>query len=124
MKLSLDIIPEEIIQQYNLRNLVHKGFVYMKTQKGMYGIPQEGKIANDKLKLHLANFEYKPAPITPGLWQHQTRPLQFPLVVDDVGITYECQEVIKYLLDALKTIYKISEDWDGNLYCGLNLEWN
>ena len=29
MKLPLDIIPEEIIQQYNLRNLAHKGFLYM-----------------------------------------------------------------------------------------------
>ena len=29
MKLPLDIIPEEIIQQYNLRNLAHKGFIYM-----------------------------------------------------------------------------------------------
>ena len=43
MKLTLDIIPEEIIQQYNLRNLAHKGFVYMEIQKGMYGIPQAGK---------------------------------------------------------------------------------
>ena len=29
MKLPLDIIPEKIIQQYNIRNLAHKGFVYM-----------------------------------------------------------------------------------------------
>ena len=29
MKLPLDIIPEEIIQKYNLRNLGHKRFVYM-----------------------------------------------------------------------------------------------
>ena len=56
MKLPLDIIPEEIIQQYNLRNLEHKGFVYMEIQKGMYGLPQAGKVANDKLKLHLAKF--------------------------------------------------------------------
>ena len=49
MKLPLDIIPEEIIQQYNLRNLEHKGFVYMEIKKGMYGLPQAGKIANDKL---------------------------------------------------------------------------
>ena len=54
VKLPLDIIPEEIIQQYNLINLAHKGFVYMEIQKGMYGLPQEGKITkNDKLKLHL-----------------------------------------------------------------------
>ena len=44
MKLPLDNIPEEIIQQYNLINLEHKGFVYMEIQKGMYGLPQAGKI--------------------------------------------------------------------------------
>ena len=38
MKLALDIIPEEIIQQYNFINLAHKGFVYMEFQKCMYGI--------------------------------------------------------------------------------------
>ena len=44
MKLPLDIIPEEIIQKYNLRNLAHKGFVHMEIQKGMYGLPQAGKM--------------------------------------------------------------------------------
>ena len=29
IKLLLDITPEEIIQQHNLRNLAHKGFVYI-----------------------------------------------------------------------------------------------
>ena len=44
MKLRLDTIPEEITQQYNLINLAHKGFVYMEIQKGMYGLPQAGKL--------------------------------------------------------------------------------
>ena len=44
--------------------------------------------------------------------------------MDDFGIKYERQEDITHLLDALKTIYKISEEWDGKLYCGLNLEWD
>ena len=44
MKLPLDIIPEEIIQQYNLRKLAHKGLVYMEIQKGMYELPQAGKL--------------------------------------------------------------------------------
>ena len=123
MNLPLDIIPEEIIQQYNLINLAHKGFVYMEIQKGMYGIPQAGKIANDKFKLHLDKFGYEPAPITPGLWRHQTSPLQFSLVVDDFWIKYERQEHTTHILDALKKNYKIYEDWDGKLYCGLNLEW-
>ena len=89
----------------------------------MYRLPQAVKFSNYKLKLHLAKSGYKPAPITPGLWRHQTRPLQFSLVVDGFGIKYGRQEYIKHLLDTLKTIYKISEYWDGKLYCGLNLEW-
>ena len=43
--------------------------------------------------------------------------------MDDFGIKYERQEDITLLLGALKTIYKISEGWDGKLYFGLNLEW-
>ena len=96
----------------------------MEIQNGMYGIPQSRKIANYKHKLHLDKFGYKPATITPGLWQYQTCPFRFSLVVDDFGIKYERQENITHLLDALKTIYKIFEDWDGKLYCGLNLEWD
>ena len=96
----------------------------MEIQKGMYGIPRRGKIANNKIMPYLANFWYEPSPITPGIWRYQTHPLQFSLVVDDFGIEYERQEDIKNLLDAIKTIYKISEDWDGKLYCVLNLEWD
>ena len=44
--------------------------------------------------------------------------------MDDFEIKYEFQEDITHLLDALKTIYKISEEWDGKLYCGLKLKWN
>ena len=44
----------------------------METQRVMYGLPQSGKIANDKLKIYMAKFGYEPAPIAPGLWWHQT----------------------------------------------------
>ena len=93
----------------------------METQKGMYGLPEAGKIANDKAKLHLANFGYKPELITPGLWRHQTCPLQFSLVVDDFLVKYECQEDITHILGSLKTSYNIYEYWYGKLYYSLNL---
>ena len=96
----------------------------MEIQKGICGIPQAGKITNDKLKLHLDKFGYYPSPIAPGIWQHQICPLQFSKVVDDFDIKYERQEDITNLIDALKTIYKIPEYRDGKLYCGLNLEWD
>ena len=47
----------------------------MEIQKGVYGLPQEVNISNDKLNLHMAKFGYDTAPITPGLWRHQKRPL-------------------------------------------------
>ena len=78
----------------------------MEVQEGMYGLPQAGIIANDKLNLHLAKFGYKPAPITPGFWRHQTRPLQFSLLVNDFGIKYERQEDITHLLDSLRQFIK------------------
>ena len=96
----------------------------MEIQKIVYGKPQAGKFSNDKLKLYLETFGYEPSPITPGLWWHQTRPFQCSLVVDDFVVKFECQDDITHLLDTLKIIYKISEDWDGNIYCGLILEWD
>ena len=100
-----------------------QSFLYLKTQKGMYGISQAGKISNYKLKLNIAKFGYDPAPTTPGLWRHQTHPLRISLGVDEFGFKYERQEDITHLLNVLKTIYKISEYWDGNLYCGIHLKW-
>ena len=44
--------------------------------------------------------------------------------MEDFGIKYERQEDITQIPDKPKMIYKISEDWDGKLYCGLNLEWD
>ena len=73
----------------------------------MYGLTQAVKIANDKLKLHLAKFGYRTAPIILGLWRHQTHPLQFSLVVDNFGVKYEHQEDITHLLDALKKLQDI-----------------
>ena len=61
---------------------------------------------------------------TPGLWCHTNRPIQFTLVVDDFGIKYVGQEHADHLFLALKKHYKLAEDWDGGLYCGIKLEWN
>ncbi len=41
MHLKLPDIPEEIIEEYELREIVtDDGYVYCKITKGMYGLPQ------------------------------------------------------------------------------------
>ena len=96
----------------------------MEIQKVVYGLPQAVKIPNNKLKLHLYKFCYEPASITSVFWWHQTHPQQFPIVVDDSGVKYERQADITNILNSLKNICKISEDWGGKLCCELSLEWD
>jgi hypothetical protein len=54
MRIPVTIIPELIMQQYNLKQVVHNGSVLVEICKGMYDLPQAGKLANDCLTLHLA----------------------------------------------------------------------
>jgi hypothetical protein len=44
-----DTIPKEIWDQYGLDDYVEDGWVYGQVNKGMYGLPQAGKVANDHL---------------------------------------------------------------------------
>lgn len=48
MRIPASIIPETILDKYNLRPLIHNGFVYVEIRKDMYGLPQAGKIVNNQ----------------------------------------------------------------------------
>jgi hypothetical protein len=50
MRMPLDLFPDNIINHYDLRQKAKNGFVYMKIQKRMYGLPQAGILANKLLK--------------------------------------------------------------------------
>jgi hypothetical protein len=39
MRLAINILPQEIVDQYGLLGLVHNGFMYLEIRKGMYGPP-------------------------------------------------------------------------------------
>ena len=58
MRFHLDNIPDEIKQQYNLQQISKNGFVYVEIRKGMYGLPQAGRLANQLLKKRLARHGY------------------------------------------------------------------
>ena len=110
MKVKEEIIPEEIITQYNLEDVVADGWVYIKIRKGMYGLPQAGLLGNIKLKKHLATHGYYPTKCTPGLWKHESKAIAFTLTVDDFFTKYTDKADAYHLLNALKEKYTISED--------------
>ena len=94
----------------------------MEFRKAIYGIPQAGVLANKLLKKQLAPAGYYEIPHTPGLWKHVSRPIAFTLVVDEFCVKYVGKKNADHLVASLKGTYKISEDWTGSLYCGINLE--
>jgi len=87
---------------YNLWPKVKNGKVYFRVDKGMYGLPQAGRLAWERLVAFLAPHGYRPVPITAGLWRNDTRDLAFTLVVDDFGVKYVKQEDAVHLMTTLK----------------------
>ena len=90
----------------------------------MYGLTQAGSLANKLPQKILEAYGFIPTPCTTGLWRHETIPIQFALVVYELGVEYEKKEDVKYLLDALNANYEaVDEYWEGNIFCDINLEW-
>jgi hypothetical protein len=90
----------------------------------MYGLPQAGRIANNRLTKFLEPHGYSHVPITPGLWKHDASDLVFSLVVDDFGIMFTNKSDADHLINTLKDLYVVSEDWTGNRYSGLTIDWD
>jgi hypothetical protein len=124
MVISLSSPPQETIDKYYLLNLAQDGKVYIEIQKGMYGLPQAGILANELLQRNLAKDEYRPTQHTHGIWTHDTRPKSFSLVVDDFGVKYVGHGHVEHLMVCINKNYSISSDWNGTVYCGLTLEWD
>jgi hypothetical protein len=124
MKIPVDLIPPSIMKAYNLQKLAHHGYIYVEIRKGMYGLPQAGILANDRLAEHLKNSGYVAAQHTPGLFRHVTRPISFCLVVDDFLVKFIDKINAEHLVTTLKSLYEITTDWNCSQYCGLTLDWD
>ena len=58
MRLPINIIPQEIIDRYNLKELEEDGYIYCEIIKGMYGWSKSVKLSNDLLTSRLDKFVY------------------------------------------------------------------
>ncbi len=111
MRLSIAEMWDNVIERYNLRDkATPNGYIYCKIQKGMYGLPQAGIIAQQLLEEHLQKHGCRQSQTTPGLWKHDTRPISFSLGLDDFGVKYVGKENSQHLLDTVRHYYKCS--WD------------
>ena len=78
MKLPLSMFPQEIVQQYNLQDLVAvDGYIYMEIRKGMPGLKQAERLASDHLTKNLSINGYSPVNHTPSIRCHHMSTLVF-----------------------------------------------
>ena len=102
------MIPQDIIDEYNLKIIVHKdGYCYAEIRKAMYGLREPGYIANIELERILGLEGYVLSKFTPGLFIHKTKDIAFLLVVDDFGVRYTKREDAEHLLKTIQDRYPI-----------------
>jgi len=117
-------MPQEIIDEYKLAQFEHNGWIYFELSKGMYGLKQAGRLANDLLSKRLCKHGYYECARTPGLWRHKWRPVTFVLIVDDFGVQYTGRQHADHLYNALQEHYEVSADWEGSKFAGIDLKWD
>jgi hypothetical protein len=125
MRMKLADLPKEFARIYKLHDLADTNkYISIKIQKGMYGLPQAGILAQELLEKCLNKHGYRQSPITPGLWLHNFCSISFTLCIDDFGIKYVSREHVEHLSGILKEHYKCSQDWSGTRYLGMNIDWD
>ena len=122
MRIKRDQIPKESWDKYNLEQLADGDSVMMEITKGIYGLPEAGKLAHERLKLHLAAHGYHQAPNTTCLFRHESRPTTFALIVDDFLVKTNSNENMEHLLHVLRLEYEITVDKEASKFIGMTIE--
>ena len=113
MKLAVKYFLHDIIENYNLNDSVHNGYIFIKIKRGMYGLKQASVLAYQYLSKLLTDGEYTQILGSLGMWKHETRKTLFCLCVGDFGMTYFSQEDVQHLHDTIATEFTCKIDWKG-----------
>mmetsp|Transcript_16733 Transcript_16733/g.43102 ORF Transcript_16733/g.43102 Transcript_16733/m.43102 type:complete len:336 (-) Transcript_16733:245-1252(-) len=91
--------------------------------KGIYGLTQAGRLAQQKLHALLLRHGYH-ATKTPCLYHHPTEPIAFTIVVDDFGVKWNgsTRAAAQHLLTVLRSEYEVQVDWTGSRYLGMSID--
>ena len=83
MRFALKHVLLDIQARYNMAQIVHNDHVLIEIDTIIYGLPQAGKLLQDRLVTHLASHGYCQCTNTPCLFVHETKDISFTLIVDD-----------------------------------------
>ena len=87
----------------------------------IYRLKQSRATANKDLKANIAKHGYFPMKHTPGLFNHESIPINFSLLVYDFGVLYRSKSDAKHLETAITEHYPITTNRTGDKYIGIDL---
>jgi hypothetical protein len=124
MWLSRAQVPDDIQEQYKESIIWVGDKTMVRITKGIYGLPQAGRLAFEKLSRLLKRHGYIACPNTPCLFQNATNGVAFTLVVDDFAIKYTDKASVEHLFAAIREEYRLEVDWSGSKYIGMSVDYN
>ena len=124
LRIPVKFIPAWVLAKYKLERYIFGGSILFCVTKGMYGLPQAGKFAQDRLCTHLAAFGYVQNDSVPCPFNHISNGVTFTLVVDDFGVKYHSSEAAEHLIACLRVLYKVKVDWTGSKYLGITIAFD
>jgi hypothetical protein len=123
MRINLNHIPSFVQEKYSMAEYAHSGHVYIEISKTIYGLPQSGRLSQDRLIKHLRAHDYIQCPNTPALFKHKSKNLAFTLVVDDFMIKYSDPQDLDDFFSVLRKQYVITTDTsDTQKYVGITIQ--
>jgi hypothetical protein len=90
--------------------------VYVRIDGTMYGLPQAGILAQQRLVLHLEAYSYRECTNTPMLFKHDTKSVQFVLVVDDYAVRSSQRAHLTHFYDTLRQLYDFTATVGGDTF--------
>ena len=103
------------MELYNPHEMIKNIFVYMETQRGMYGILQTGVLSNNKLRDRMSKGGSYEVPHTPGLWKHYSLITRLNIVAYKFGIKYQGMDNSNHFIKSLQEKDQVAVGWIGGL---------
>jgi hypothetical protein len=117
-------VPDDIQEQYKDSIIWVGDKTMVRVTKGIYGLPQAGRLAFEKLSRLLKKHGYSACRNTPCLFKHDANGVTFTLVVDDFAIKYTDKASVEHLFAAIREEYRLEVDWSGSKYIGMSVDYN
>ena len=106
IRIQRKLIPNNIMERHKLDQFISNN---SEVNRGMYGLPQAGLLAQQRLVEHLAKHQYYQTD-TPCLFRHASNGTTFALVVDDFGVKYKDKQAADHFIATLQQLYTIKSD--------------